>query len=260
MSNIVLSQVKTLCGDLGMQGEPQELMAVLKNTAFKGSVTDAQMAALLVVANQYSLNPWTKEIYAFPDKQNGIVPVVGVDGWSRIINENPQLDGIDFEQDEEKCTCIIYRKDRAHPVKVTEWMSECKRNMGPWNTHPKRMLRHKALIQCARLAFGFSGIYDQDEAERIVEKDMGQAEIIQKEKPECPPQLLEAAKNEAQIGTDQFRAYWKALSKENRELLSQHLTLLQSICKKADIKPLIDTSADVDFVDSYNEVENGTAN
>jgi hypothetical protein len=31
------------------------------------------------------------------------------------------------------------------------------------------MLRHKALIQCARVAFGFSGIYDPDEAERIVE-------------------------------------------------------------------------------------------
>ncbi len=33
------------------------------------------------------------------------------------------------------------------------------------------MLRHKAMIQCARLAFGFTGIYDQDEAERIVEND-----------------------------------------------------------------------------------------
>jgi len=31
------------------------------------------------------------------------------------------------------------------------------------------MLRHKAMIQCARIAFGFGGIYDQDEAERIQE-------------------------------------------------------------------------------------------
>ena len=48
-------------------------------------------------------------------------------------------------------------------------MSECYRDMGPWKTHPKRMLRHKAMIQCARLAFGFTGIYDQDEADRIAE-------------------------------------------------------------------------------------------
>ena len=148
----------------------KEMLATLKATAFKGNVSDAQMTTLLVVANQYNLNPWTKEIYAFPDRNNGIVPVVGVDGWSRIINDNPAFDGMDFEQDDEKCTCIIYRKDRSHPIKVTEYMSECKRNgQGPWQSHPKRMLRHKAMIQCARLAFGYSGIYDQDEAERINE-------------------------------------------------------------------------------------------
>lgn len=146
-----------------------DLMATLKNTAFKGNVNDSQMTALLIVANQYGLNPWTKEIYAFPDRQNGIVPIVGVDGWARILNENPNFDGIEFDLDDEKCTCRIYRKDRSKPISVTEYMSECFRDMGPWKTHPKRMLRHKAMIQCARLAFGFTGIYDQDEAERIVE-------------------------------------------------------------------------------------------
>ncbi len=151
--------------------DPQEMMATLKATAFKGQVSDAQMQALMIVADQYGLNPWTKEIYAFPDK-GGIVPVVGVDGWSRIINENSQFDGMDFEQDAESCTCIIYRKDRGHPIKVTEWLSECKRETQPWKSHPKRMLRHKAMIQCARLAFGYTGIYDEDEAQRIVEKDV----------------------------------------------------------------------------------------
>ena len=37
-----------------------------------------------------------------------------------------------FEQDDESCTCIMYRKDRTHPVEVTEYMSECKRaSVGP---------------------------------------------------------------------------------------------------------------------------------
>lgn len=148
----------------------QELMNTLKQTAFKGNVSDAQFTALMVVAQQYGLNPFLREIYAFPDRNNSIVPVVGVDGWSRIINENPQFDGIDFDQNDESCTCIIYRKDRNHPIRVTEYMEECRRQgQGPWQTHPKRMLRHKSLIQAARLAFGFSGIYDQDEAERILE-------------------------------------------------------------------------------------------
>lgn len=152
--------------------DPNKMLTTLKATAFKGDVSNEQMMALLIVADQYGLNPWTKEIYAFPDRQNGIVPVIGVDGWARIINSHEQFDGMSFTQDEVSCTCTIYRKDRAHPIEVTEYMSECKRNVGPWQSHPKRMLRHKAMIQCARLAFGFVGVYDQDEAERIVEKDI----------------------------------------------------------------------------------------
>jgi phage recombination protein Bet len=152
--------------------DASKLMDTLKSTCFKQSngnaVSNEQMMALLVVAEQYKLNPFTKEIYAFPDK-GGIVPVVGVDGWSRIINAHDQFDGMEFEQDDEKCTCIMFRKDRNHPTKVTEYFTECKRDVQPWRSHPKRMLRHKAMIQCARVAFGFVGIHDQDEAERIVE-------------------------------------------------------------------------------------------
>jgi len=180
MSNALATLTQKLATTLDM-GDGVGLMETLKATAFKGPVTDAQMTALLIVANNYGLNPWTKEIYAFPDRNNGIVPVVGVDGWSRIINSHPQFDGIEFEQNDESCTCIIYRKDRNRPIKVTEWMAECRRSgIGPWQSHPRRMLRHKAMIQCARLAFGYGGIYDQDEAERIVEaspvKHMGSVE------------------------------------------------------------------------------------
>lgn len=152
-------------------GDGTGLTDVLTNTAFRGQkVSQDQMTALLVVANQYGLNPWTNEVYAFPNN-GGIVPIVGVDGWARIMNEHPQYDGMDFSFSEkgDSCTCTIYRKDRSRPIIVTEYMAECQRNTQPWKSHPKRMLRHKAMIQCARLAFGFTGIYDQDEAERIVE-------------------------------------------------------------------------------------------
>jgi phage recombination protein Bet len=160
--------------------EPTKMLATLKATAFKGDVSNEQMMALLIVADQYGLNPWTKEVYAFPDKNNGIVPVVGVDGWSRIINSNPLFDGMVFNDGPvtdktglpEWIECVIHRKDRTHPVTVREYMSECKRGTGPWQSHPRRMLRHKAMIQCARVAFGYVGIYDQDEAERIVEGEV----------------------------------------------------------------------------------------
>lgn len=104
MSTALATLAGKLAERVGMDSvDPQELITTLRQTAFKGDASDAQFIALLIVANQYGLNPWTKEIYAFPDKQNGIVPVVGVDGWSRIINENQQFDGMDFEQDNESC-------------------------------------------------------------------------------------------------------------------------------------------------------------
>lgn len=187
--SIAQNQAVALAKQFNIQGDPQELVQTLKATAFKGNATDAQFNALMIVSTQYGLNPFTKEIYAFPDKQNGIVPVVGVDGWSRIINSHPQFDGMEFKYSEETTTpagsntkahewveCVIYRKDRSHPIVAREYLDEVYRPPfkgkfgevnGPWQSHTKRMHRHKAMIQAARLAFGFGGIYDEDEAQRI---------------------------------------------------------------------------------------------
>lgn len=194
-NTLITTQITHVAETLGLVNvNPQELKETLIQTAFRTETqaTDAQMASLLIVAGQYKLNPWTKEIYAFPDKNKGIIPVVGVDGWSRIINGNSNFDGMEFKFSEnmvrmegakvdapEWVECVIYRKDRTHPTVVREYLSECYRAPfksktgyvveGPWQSHPSRFLRHKATIQCARLAFGFVGIHDQDEAERIAE-------------------------------------------------------------------------------------------
>ena len=55
--------------------EPAKLLETLKNTVFRGASND-ELLALVVVSNEYGLNPLTKEIYAFPAKGGGIVPVV----------------------------------------------------------------------------------------------------------------------------------------------------------------------------------------
>ena len=236
---------QTLAAKLNM-GDGSGLIETLKATAFKGPVTDAQMTALMVVANQFQLNPWTKEIYAFPDKQNGIVPVVGVDGWARIINSNSQFDGMEFEQDDESCTCVIYRKDRSHPIKVTEYMAECRRQVGPWQSHPKRMLRHKAMIQCARLAFGFGGIYDQDEAERIVEAttiDGSTGEVItakttaRPEKPICSDEKFE-----------ENRDAWRQIIKSGKKTSQQLVAMLST--------KTVFTENQLTEIDSWNHEDN----
>ena len=156
--------------------EPSAFEATLRATVMPADkeVTREQFAAFLLVAKEYRLNPLTKEIYAFPGKGGSIQPIVSIDGWMRMINNHPDFDGMEFEDnlDDGKLisiTCKMYRKTRSHPVTVTEYMTECRRNTDTWSKWPARMLRHKAAIQAARYAFGFSGIYDEDEAQRAID-------------------------------------------------------------------------------------------
>jgi phage recombination protein Bet len=152
--------------------EPQKLLQTLTETVFKGA-TESELLTLVVVANEYGLSPLLKEIYAFPNRQGGIVPVVSIDGWISMVNRQPQLDGLKFSYESDSdgnpiaCTCTIYIKDRTHPVEVTEFYKECYRATEPWKQMPRRMLRHKALKEAARVAFGFSGVTDEDEARDI---------------------------------------------------------------------------------------------
>ncbi len=172
------SLIKRIAGKYHV--DANKMLDTLKATAFRlhdnRVVTNEQMMALLVVADQYNLNPFTKQIYAF-ESNGGIQPIVPVDGWAAIINGNKQFDGMEFVDTFDdhgnilSITCKMYRKDRSHPIEVTEYLRECKRNTEPWQKWPVRMLRHKAMIQAARYAFALSGIYDEDEAGRISEAE-----------------------------------------------------------------------------------------
>jgi phage recombination protein Bet len=160
---------------------PRSLLETLRDSVFipsKGEppFTDTEIAAALILAEQYALNPFAREIYV--TRSHGkLLVIVPVDGWVQVINRNSSFDGVDFEyQDDAEehgglraVTCVLYRSTRSRPVRVTEYMAECWRDTGPWKSHPRRMLRHKALIQAARIAFGLTGLVDDDEAERIIE-------------------------------------------------------------------------------------------
>jgi phage recombination protein Bet len=169
--------------------EPAKFFSTVKATIFDAKATQEELIAFLTVANRYNLDPFCGEVFAFRKQGGGVQAVVGVDGWSAIINNHPQMDGMEFEDrlnddgDLVAVTCRIYRKDRSHPVTCTEYMVECKRRTGPWGQWPRRMLRHKATIQCARLAFGLTGIIDPDEAERFEAAGVGKAGVNVAESP-----------------------------------------------------------------------------
>lgn len=166
------SVIEFMAGKYGMERTAFE--AVIKETVMSGNVKNEEFVAFLSVAKEYDLNPLTKQIYAFA-KGGKVFPIVPVDGWSAIINRNPQFDGMEFVDSVENgklisIECKIYRKDRSKPISAIEYLEECDVKTNPaWKQWPRRMLRHKALIQAARYAFGLGGIYDPDEGEGIKE-------------------------------------------------------------------------------------------
>lgn len=148
----------------------------------------ADLDRLLLTAEKLNLDPLCGEIYAVDaslaadaaQNQNkgkkAIVIVVSVDGWSRIINSHKQFDGMKFFESEPGhdelplyFECTIFRKDRRVATSVREYMYEAHTGTGAWLTHPRRMLRHKAMVQCARICFGLGGVFEPDEAQKVVQ-------------------------------------------------------------------------------------------
>lgn len=190
------------------QMDADAFKATVKGTVFPQTGTNEELAAFLMVANEYRLNPITREIYAFPKKGGGIVPIVSIDGWISLVNSHPKFKGMEFEAHTSDkgvliaYTCRIFRTDREMPTVITEYLDECIRSTDPWKMR-HRMLRHKALIQCARYAFGFSGIYDEDEGTIIAEtRDVSQPPAGAR-KPPTPPKQIAAPVVEAEPVVEQ---------------------------------------------------------
>lgn len=179
----------------------QAFVDTLTQTAFQGVKfwRESDLERLLVAAHRYELDPLNREIMMFeigPAEPPELLLVVGVDGWAKIMNAHPQFDGISFIESQELVgevpswiECTIFRKDRKVPLSIKEYFAEARNDQMAWITHPRRMLRHKALVQCARLSFGLAGIYESDEAMRIRQSKRqtdrfkgvsGKEEIIQK--------------------------------------------------------------------------------
>lgn len=137
--------------------------------------SNAELAVVSGVCAKYDLNPMVKECAAFISGGK-LQVVLMIDGWYRIVNRQPNFDGVEFDDHiDDKgvltaITCRMYIKGRTRPVVVTEYMSECRDpKSSVWQKWPARMLRHKAYIQCARMTFGISDMIDNDEASRITQ-------------------------------------------------------------------------------------------
>jgi hypothetical protein len=116
---------------------------------------------LLRMMQSLHLDPLCEEI-GFTQYDDGHWQVfITIEGCSKLLNQHPQFNGLVFNQADtlvegipEWIECSIYRRDRIMPITVREYLMEVRSEKEIWQKMPRRMLRHRALQQCVRLAMG----------------------------------------------------------------------------------------------------------
>jgi hypothetical protein len=139
---------------------PKELTAWLSQYPQLSEVS--QETCLRLIA-EYRLNPRADELDLIQFEEGRWQVFITVNGWAKLINAHPAFCGIEFSEASELeegvpiwMGCAIYRTDRVKPIEVKEYFSEMKTEHVAWQQMPRRMLRHRAMQQCARLAFGIT--------------------------------------------------------------------------------------------------------
>lgn len=157
----------------------------------KNCVTIEDVFTFLIQCKNLGLNPLLKQIYGFMSRGK-LVNVVSIEGWNAIAQRSPVFDGFEFEfgpfsereliykktgfvnghKSEANVTikrsvaswvkCIVFRKDRAHPIVITTFFDEAYTGSEPWATMPMHMLQNRAFVNAVRKAFNVSAYADDD--------------------------------------------------------------------------------------------------
>ena len=128
----------------------------------QAQVPPAVKLSLLRLIYSHCLDPFLDEVCFSQYEDKNWEATVTVNGWLKIINRCDTFTGLSFCQSAEESDeqvplwieCTIYRNNRTLPITVREYFSEVKQGTSMWEKMPRRMLRHRAFQQCARIAFG----------------------------------------------------------------------------------------------------------
>jgi RecT family len=150
--------INTLCQTLGL--DPEEVQLWLDQHL---GIPIYPQVQLLRLANKYQLDPLSDEIALLQNQAQTYQPFITIDGWSKLINNHPQYAGMSLRDSTELIDdipawmeCTIYRNDRILPIVIKEYLEEVRTDHPSWQQMPRRMLRHRVIQQCARLALGIS--------------------------------------------------------------------------------------------------------
>ena len=156
IERLIAKEITKTAGILGLDHE--ELKAWLDlNPKIPAKIA----LTLLRTASEHRLDPIKDEVNLTQYEDGSWQVFITVDGWSKLMNQHPAFCGIEFTESPESInnvpawiSCSIYRTDRAIPTTVREYLLEVQNDHAIWQKMPRRMLRHRVMQQCARIAFG----------------------------------------------------------------------------------------------------------
>jgi phage recombination protein Bet len=136
---------------------------VVKYISTDESITDKEVVQFLNMCKYLRLNPFLKEIYLIKYKGSPATYVVSYQSFLMRAEDNPNFDGYETTIEGKvpglTATAIVYRKDRAHPVKVSVSYAEAVKQdaqgkpFSQWKNMPEWMLRKVALARALKEAF-----------------------------------------------------------------------------------------------------------
>lgn len=178
MDRLIQKEISACAGLIGVEAD--ELQAWID---LQIAVPAKSILTLLRMAKQYELDPLQEEVLLTQYDDHWQVSI-SVDGWIKLMNRHPAFAGMSFTESPETdqglplwMECTIYRSDRAIPTTVREYLTEVKTDSDIWKKMPRRMLRHRTLQQCARLAFAINPLeaqIEKQQSEKSKQKILGQ--------------------------------------------------------------------------------------
>jgi len=155
IDRLIQKEISLCSNQLCIDSEELQVWITLQTGAPAKSILHA-----LRTTRQYALDLLQEEVLVTKYDEGWQVSI-SVDGWMKIINGHPAFAGLTFTQSPEEkeglplwIECTIHRSDRAITATIREYMAEVRNDSAVWQKMPRRMLRHRVLQQCARLAFG----------------------------------------------------------------------------------------------------------
>jgi hypothetical protein len=161
VESLIKKEINQCAKQIGIDEDELQAWVEHHTLAFTGTHSP-RILQLLRTAKEHQLDPMQEEVLLAQYEGRWQI-IISIDGWIKIINRHPAFTGISFNQSSEEkdglpiwMECTITRSDRTMPITTREYLAEVRNDSDYWKKMPRRMLRHKAMQQCARIALAIT--------------------------------------------------------------------------------------------------------